>query len=172
MIRCYKVGSPLPSTDHLILSARSLHGITKNSTFEIFKPDSIHPKMMDLLAVLTVTQVQDHISHLLLTPPYSSLFNSPQRYWHARLKKVSGPPELNIYCNNSHVLNTILRENSESRITAALDVTTDPDDADLCLMVEKNDVIFHVGKRLRTKIEVPSQFPPYSPCPINSMADI
>ncbi len=103
MIHCYKVES---ETDHLILSAGSLHGITQNSTFEIFKPDSIHQDKTNPLAVLTVTQVQDHVSHLLLTPPYSSLFDLPhneRRYWHAQLEKASGPPELNVYCNDSRV---------------------------------------------------------------------
>ncbi|SJL08001.1 uncharacterized protein ARMOST_11360 [Armillaria ostoyae] len=75
MIPCYKVGPPLRSTDHLTLSAGSLHGITKNSTFEIFKSDLIHQNLEDLLAILTVTEVQDHVSQLLLTPSHSSLFD-------------------------------------------------------------------------------------------------
>ncbi len=171
MIPC----SPLPSTGRLIMSAGSLHGITNDSTFEIFKSDSSHPNLKDILATLRVTEVQDHISHLLITPPHSSMFNSPHNerlYWYARLRKVSGPPALNIYCNDLCILDSIRTENSEFGITVAHDVAENSDNADLCLMVEKNDVSFHVGKRLRAEIEFPSQFSPYSPCPVTSLADI
>ncbi len=175
MIPCYKVGPPLGSTDHLILSAGSLHGITENSTFEIFQSDSIHPNPKDRLAVLTATKVKGHVSHLLLTPSHSSLFDSPHNepvYWFARLRKASGPPALNIHCNNSCVLDSILTESSESEVAVAVDIAENPDEADLCLTVEKNYVSFHVGERLSTNIGFPSQFSPYDPCPVNYIADI
>ncbi len=127
------------------MSTGSLHGITKDSTFEIFKSDSSHPNLKDILATLRVTDVQDHVSHLLITPPHASLFDSPHNerlYWYARLRKASGPPVLNIYCNDSCVLDSILTETSESGIMVALDVAKNSDKADLCLMVEKTMLPF------------------------------
>ncbi|KAK0221379.1 hypothetical protein IW262DRAFT_894714 [Armillaria fumosa] len=167
--------SPSHSTNHLIMFAGSLHGITKDSAFDIFKSDSSRPDLQDVLATLRVTEVQSHVSHLLITPPLTSLFDSPhskRQYWYARLKKASGPPVLNIYCDDSGILERICTENSESRITVAFDVTENPDEADLCLIVEENDVSFRIGKRLRADIEFPSQFSPYSPFPVNHIADI
>ncbi|KAK0475329.1 caspase domain-containing protein [Armillaria luteobubalina] len=172
MIPCY---SPLPPTNHLILSAGSLHGITKGSTFEIFKSDSIYPNSKDHLAVLTVTKVQDHVSHLLLTPPQSSLFRSTLNEsvcWYGRLRKASGPPTLNIYCDDSCVLDSILTGSSESEVTVAVAIVENSVEADLRLTVENGHVFFHIGGRLSTNIEFPSQFSPYSPCPINYIADI
>ncbi|PBK84254.1 hypothetical protein ARMGADRAFT_615488 [Armillaria gallica] len=168
MILCYQ-GSPWPSD--LVLRAGSLHGITVGSTFEIFRSPFPHPNIQDLVATLTVTDVNQSISQLHLTSSNSFTLNSGS-FWYARLRKAFDTSPLHIYCDDQGTLDLILADTSESLLTAHVIPVEDPDDADICLTVEANIVHFNQGKRAGTRIEFSSYFPPYSPCQVHSIPDI
>ncbi|SJL08002.1 uncharacterized protein ARMOST_11361 [Armillaria ostoyae] len=172
MILCYKEEAGQLWSSDLVLYAGSLHGITENSIFEIFKSDSHIPYLKDVLATSKVTEVQAHISRLAHLSD-SAFFdsNSEQRYWYARLQQAVGPPQLNTFCDDKGVLDQILDENAESRLAASVTRAKNPDEADLCLMVEERNVRFNRGKRFNTRTGF-SHFPHHPPCPIDSVADI
>ncbi|KAK0202204.1 hypothetical protein DFS33DRAFT_1061251 [Desarmillaria ectypa] len=151
----------------LVLHAGLLHGIKKDSIFEIFDSDSHNPKF---LARSTVTKVEDAVSYLTPTPSDSNVFtlNTERSPWYARLWKAFGPP-LNTYCNNPGVLDRILADSNESRLIACVIRVESPDDADLCLKVDAKVVCFDRGKRVNVFL---SFFPRYSSCPVHAQTDI
>ncbi|KAK0445813.1 caspase domain-containing protein [Armillaria borealis] len=166
MIPCHK-GNRKRWPSSLILHAGLLHGIEKDSTFEIFESEA-PPKMKAPVATLKVTEVENAISRLMLTSPDSDIFtvNTRQPLWYARLRNTSG--RLKIYCDDRGVLAWIPTDSDESRLTVPVISVSTPEEADLCLTVKDNTVFFHRGKRIS---EFSSCFPCYPSCPVHARAD-
>ncbi|PBK84253.1 hypothetical protein ARMGADRAFT_974392 [Armillaria gallica] len=169
MILCYHGNRGSPWRSDLVLQAGLLHGITTDSTFEIFESSFPHPNIQGPITTLTVKEVKPSISRLELPSSDPTLFplNSGS-FWYARLRKTFDNSPLHIYCNDQGTLDLILVDTPESWLTAHVIPVEDPDDADICLTVEASIVHFRAGAR----IEFSSYFPPYSPYPVHAMPDI
>ncbi|KAK0445831.1 caspase domain-containing protein [Armillaria borealis] len=173
MIPCSRgeVGSPWPSD--LVLHAGSLHGITVDSTFEIFRSASRYPNAKYLLATLKVKEVKKSIS--CFTPFDTAVFASqsePNLLWFARLRKAASV-KLSIYCNDPDVRCRILADDFESRLMVDVIDAENAHAADLCLTVEEQNVRFSQGKSASGKIpRLSSQDPTQSPFTIHSLAEI
>ncbi|KAK0221406.1 caspase domain-containing protein [Armillaria fumosa] len=166
MIPCHQGnGEHWPSS--LILHAGLLHGIEKNSTFEIFESEA-PLKMKAPVAILKVIEVENAASRLMLTSSNSDTFivNTRQPLWYARLRNTSG--HLKIYCNNRDVLAWISTDSVESRLTVPIISVSTPGEADLCLTVKDKTIFFDRGKRIN---EFSSCFPRYPSCPVHARAD-
>lgn len=166
LIPCYK-GNRKNWPSSVILHAGLLHGIKKDSTFEIFKSE-VPPKMKAPVATLKVTEVENALSCFMLNSSDSDIFtiNTRQPLWYARLRNTSR--RLKIYCDDWGVLAWIPTGSDESRLMVPIISVSAPEEADLCLIVEDNTIFFHQGKRIN---EFSSCFPRYPSCPVHARAD-
>ncbi len=128
-----------------MLHAGMSHGITVGSTFEIFRtnlPDLQHP-----LAIATVSKVEAFTS--LVTLDCAFLHADKDRHiWYTQLLKASGT-NFSVYCDDSNYLIRILSEDSEPRIKVPVIAAKTPDDADLCLTVKDEVVLFDRRNKIR-----------------------
>ncbi|PBK76068.1 hypothetical protein ARMSODRAFT_950445 [Armillaria solidipes] len=129
---------------HFTLYAGSLHGITKGSTFGIYLTDLASDSHS--LSTAVVDEVGTFVSYL--TPSDPALFATVKnrRVWYARLIEVSEACLL-IHCYPPALMTRILTEDQEPKFTVPVCTTEDPDQADLCIVLERRTVYFERGHR-------------------------
>ncbi|KAK0451478.1 caspase domain-containing protein [Armillaria borealis] len=129
---------------HFTLYAGSLHGITKGSTFGIYLTDLASDSHS--LSTAVVDEVGTFVSYL--TPSDPALFATVKnrRVWYARLIEVSEACLL-IHCYPPALMTRILTEDQEPKFTVLVCTTKDPDQADLCIVLERRTVYFERGRR-------------------------
>ncbi|KAK0205135.1 caspase domain-containing protein [Desarmillaria ectypa] len=129
---------------HFTLYAGSLHGITKGSTFGIYVTDLVSDSHSLLTAV--VDEVGTFVSYLTPSEPTLLATYKNRRVWYARLIEVSETC-LFIHCPLPDLITRILTEDQEAKFTIPVCATEQPDQADLCLLLERGTVYFERGSR-------------------------
>ncbi|KAK0194157.1 caspase domain-containing protein [Armillaria mellea] len=129
---------------YFTLYAGSLHGITKGSTFGIYLTDLSSDSYS--LSTAVVDEVGTFVS--CLTPSEPALFATykNRRVWYAQLIEVS-EARLLIHYSPPALMTRILTEDQEPNFTVPVCTTKDPDQADLCVALERKTVYFERGHR-------------------------
>ncbi len=115
------------------LQAGLIHGVTVGSTFHIYPTDRVSDPAKPITSA-TVTAVGSFASWL--KPPSSFVESKKQQLWYAQLTILKSDSRFVIYCNNPTLLTGVLGDNTPKLLLAATTVT-DKDEADLCLMVDR-----------------------------------
>ncbi len=116
------------------LHAGLIHGITTGSTFHIYSTDRVSDTDSPMASAV-VTHVGSFASWLKL-PPLDSFVKSNKHTWYAQLVTMKSGSSFATYCNDAKFLTRVLGDNSPPKLLLAAATVTNPDKADLCLMVE------------------------------------
>ncbi|KAK0480715.1 caspase domain-containing protein [Armillaria novae-zelandiae] len=132
---------------YLIIEAGHTLGITKGSTYQLYRTDLPESESLPL-GTAVVKEVETECTSQLL-PDDSEFFvthGDISNFWYARLVKASRQSLL-IYCDDSHssFLEKVIKENP-TQLTVPVARTNNRQEADLCLAVEGDDVIFDRGE--------------------------